>query len=329
MAKGSNQKLKLLYLSKIFQELTDEEHGITLKEIVAELERYGIAAERKSLYNDVNELIDFGMDIVKEKSGRTCYYKLVSRTFELPELKLLVDSVQASKFITEKKTQELIKKIENCASCREANMLQRQVYILGRVKTTNENIYYNVDLIHTAISENRKIRFQYFQWDINKQKILRKEGEFYCISPWALTWDDENYYMIGFDGEANKIKHYRVDKMLNMELTKDKRQGRELFESFNVADYAKKVFGMFDGDVETVKLKVVNEMAGVIIDRFGKDVSLRPIDDTHFTVNVDVAISEQFFGWVISLGDGVEIVTPERVVDRMRDVARRIGERYL
>jgi predicted DNA-binding transcriptional regulator YafY len=328
MAKGVNQKLKLLYLMKIFLEKTDEFHCITMSEIIAELDAYGVSAERKSIYDDIDTLCRYGLDIVGEKKDKKYMYHVVSRQFELAELKLLVDSVQAAKFITAKKSNELIKKIEGLASNHEAKQLQRQVYVQERIKTNNENIFYNVDVIHSAIAENVKITFQYFQWNVKKEMELRHDGAFYCISPWALSWDDENYYLVGYDSDAAMIKHYRVDKMLKIDVTDQPREGRAHFEKFDMAVYAKKVFGMFDGEEQRVKLELENQFAGVIIDRFGTSVTMIKSDENHFTVNVDVAVSRQFLAWVMALGDGVKILSPESVVEQMKQEIRSLNRRY-
>lgn len=192
----------------------------------------------------------------------------------------------------------------------------------------NESIYYTVDTIHNAISENRKIRFQYFQWNVKKEMELRHDGAYYHISPWGLSWDAENYYLIGYDSKAGKIKHYRVDKMLRLQMSDEKREGKEHFKKLDMADYAKKSFGMFGGREEKVKLLVENTLAGVIIDRFGKDIMLIPSDEEHFTVNVDVHVSTQFFGWIISLGERVKILGPEEVVAQMKEEIQRLARQY-
>lgn len=328
MAKSSNQKLKILYLMKIFLEKTDDTHGITMSEIISSLEAYGVTAERKSIYDDIEILNQYGMDINGEKINKTFEYRVGKRQFELPELKLLIDSVQAAKFITTKKSRNLIKKIESLASKYEASKLQRQVFVAERVKTMNESIYYNVDLIHEAIASNCKIEFQYFQWNVKKEMELRKNGSYYEVSPWALSWDDENYYMIAYDSNEAKIKHFRVDKMLHISIKECKRDGKEFFGQFDMGLYAKKTFGMFGGKEQTVKLECVNEMAGVIIDRFGKEVSLIRSDDKHFTVNVNVAVSMQFIAWVVALGEGVKIVAPESVVEQMKNEVDRLKRQY-
>ena len=206
--------------------------------------------------------------------------------------------------------------------------MQRQVYVSGRIKAMNESIYYTVDAIHNAISENKKIRFQYFQWNVKKEPQLRHGGAWYHISPWGLSWDDENYYLVGFDSEAGLIKHFRVDKMLRIALSNETREGREHFKKLDMADYARKSFGMFGGEEETVKLQVSNGLAGVIIDRFGKDVMMIPADEDHFNVSVDVRVSRQFLGWVFSLGESVRILGPEAVVDQMKAETQRLIGQY-
>lgn len=323
-----NQKLKIMYLMKILLDNTDETHSITLQQIIEKLEGYDVSCERKSVYSDIEQLRQYGLDIYGEQRNRTYYYKVVNRQFELAELKLLVDSVQSAKFITAKKSNELIKKIEGLASRHEAMQLQRQVYVSGRVKTMNEGILINVDTIHQAINSNTKIRFQYYKWTPDKKMELRRDGKVYEVSPWALSWDDENYYMVAYDSEADMIKHYRVDKMLHIDLSESMREGKERFKSFDMAEYAKKMFGMFDGDEEMVKLICENSFAGVMIDRFGKDVRMLKVDDEHFSVHVKVAVSRHFLGWIIALGKGVTIVGPDKVVEQMKDELRRLVEQY-
>lgn len=328
MAKSSNQKLKLVYLMKILLEKTDETHSITMSEIIDALQAYGIGAERKSLYDDLETLRVYGMDIIGTQEDRKYYYHVGNRQFELAELKLLVDSVQSAKFITEGKSNELIKKIEGLASQYEASQLHRQVFVNGRVKTMNESIYYNVDRIHTAIAENSRIRFRYFQWNVDKEMELRHNGAVYEVSPWALSWDDENYYLIAYDGIRGIIKHFRVDKMLNIESSGEQREGKQMFKSFNMAAYARKTFGMYGGVEEWVRIKCDNSLAGVMIDRFGKDISMTRLNEKQFVATVDVAVSRQFMAWVIGLGDGAEIIGPESVVDEMRKEIKRLAGQY-
>lgn len=329
MAKSSNQKLKLIYLIDKFLKDTDEEHGITVPEMIEYLEKLDIKAERKSLYDDIEVLRNYGLDIVMEKVDRKAYYKLVSREFELAELKLLVDAVQSSKFITANKTHELIKKLEALTSRHQAVELQRQVHVINRVKNPNEKIYLMVDKLHEAIHKQVQVEFQYASWNLKKELEPRHDGKIYQVSPWALTWDDENYYLIGYDEEDKKIKHFRVDKLIRLNITGRERHGKAFFDKFDVAAYSKKTFGMYGGREQSVKLKVHNDMVGVMIDRFGSDIMVIPdMDGQHFSINVDVAISNQFIGWLAGLGTGVEVVAPQEVRDKIKESLKNIISIY-
>lgn len=328
MPKGTNNKLKLYRLAQIMMEETDEEHFIMMPDILAALSKYGVSADRKTIYTDLKDLEKLGIEVEGEPIGNRYHYHVVSREFELPELKLLVDAIQSSKFITASKSNALIKKLEKLVSKYDAMKLQRQVFVSGRIKTMNESIYYTVDAIHNAISENKKIKFQYFQWNVKKEMELRHNGAYYTISPWGLSWNDENYYLIAYDSEAECIKHFRVDKMLHIQMTDEVREGKEHFQKLDMADYAKKSFGMFGGKEQQVRLLVENSLAGVMIDRFGKDIMMIPFDKGHFTVNVNVHVSRPFFGWIISLGESVKIIGPDEVVDEMRASIRKLNNQY-
>lgn len=319
MSRGTNQKFKFTYLMKIMQEKTDDEHSLTMPQIMEELEKYDVTAERKSIYADFQDMTDkFGVEIIKEQIGRETYYHVGAREFELAEVKLLIDAIQSSKFITQTKSRELITKIKSFVSEHQAKQLQRQVYINDRVKTMNESVYYNVDDIHTAINQDKKIRFKYYKWDINKKLVPRHNGDWFVVSPWALTWDDENYYLVAFDDLDHRIKHYRVDKMMRISIEKEKRDGKEAFKNFDMAEYSKATFGMYQGQKTKVKIRLANYMCGVFIDRFGKDITFRPVDNEHSELHVDVNVSPQFFGWIFSLGKGVKVVGPEEVVEELR-----------
>lgn len=311
MSRNPMQKQKLLYLRKILLEKTDENHGLTSSELLAELALYGITAERKSLYDDLQVLEKFGMDICKSKSSTVKYY-VASREFELPELKLLVDAIQSSKFITEKKSISLIHKLEGLASVHDGKELQRQVFVANRAKTMNERIYYSVDKIQNAIALNRK--------------KIRNGG--YTASPWALCWDDENYYLIAYDTCADSIKHYRVDKMDDIEVLDDERDGGKTFEKFDPADYSKGVFSMFGGEKATVKLSVDNDCIGVIVDRFGRDIFVTKESDTTFGVSVDIMTSKQFYAWVFGLGGKVRIISPQNVVDEFKKQLENVNDSF-
>ena len=334
MPKSPNQKMKPLLLQRILLERTDEDHGLTVPELIALLEEEGVAAERKSVYSDLQTLADFGLDIVKRKeSGKVVYY-VGARTFELPELKLLVDAVQSSRFITHKKSNQLIQKVEGFASRYQAQQLQRQVFVANRVQTMNESIYINVDKIYEAIAANRCITYRYLDWAFRDgaaggyEKQFRRQGKTYRVSPWSLCWADERYYMIGFDSEAGLIKHYRVDKMLGIALTDEPRDGQEHFEHFDMAVYTRQVFGMFGGNEQTVTLRFENRLLGVVLDRFGEDVPIRREDADTFQVRVRVAVSPQFLSWVFSFGGGARIVSPAAVADTMREQLASVMKQY-
>lgn len=327
MAKSSNQKLKLLYLVKFLMQHSDEEHPVSTAQIIEELARNGIAAERKSIYADIEALRLFGVDIIQVK-GKNGGYCIGERDFELPELKLLVDSVQSSKFITQDKTCKLIKKIENLASVYDGQLLQRQVYVSNRVKSMNESIYYTVDVISDAITQNKKIRYQYFEYTVEKERRFRHDGAFYEASPFALIWDDENYYMLAWDSDAEKMKHYRVDKMYKVSLTDSEREGNEDFEKVDMSAYTKSVFGMFGGKEQKVKLRFSNHLVGAVLDRFGRGTIVIKDGNKHFTVTVSVVVSPQFLAWVFGFGDDAEIVSPEEVRNEMKKQADIIIKKY-
>lgn len=327
MPKSSNQKLKLLYLMKILLEKTDENHMLTVPQMIDELSFFGVSAERKSIYDDLELLALYGLEITTEKHKVTSYY-ISKRTFEIAELKLLVDSVQASKFITHRKSNELIKKLESLASHYDAQLLQRQVYVASRIKTMNESIYFNVDKIHNGIGQNRKISFKYFEYSITKERKFKRGGEKYLISPLALTWDNENYYMLGYDGEAKIIKHYRVDKMTDIEINEETRLGLDEFARFDMAAYSKKVFSMFGGNEEHLRLEFSKELIGVVIDRFGKDITLISNSESTFTINVKVLISDQFYGWICGLGKNVKIIFPVEAAEGFKAHVKGILDSY-
>ena len=320
MSRSSRQKEKLLYLQKIMLEKTDENHALTINEIRDLLAGYDIHTERKALYDDLRVLETYGLDICRTR-GRDTRYFVGSRDFEIPELKLLVDAIQSSKFITHSKSLKLISKLERLVSENDGKQLQREVYVTNRVKTLNEQIYYNVDEIHSAISENKKITFRYMKWAVDfggRQKIIRVErhpGKEYLVSPFALCWDDENYYLIAYDGAEDKLKHFRVDKMEKIKIQSEKRDGMDRFEKFNLAHYAKSVFSMFGGEECGVKLSVDNDLIGVIVDRFGSDIYIVRESDTSFIVNIRVVLSPQFYAWLFGLGLKARVLSPKKAVD--------------
>jgi len=318
MARSSGQKLKLLYIIKILEENTDENHVMSTAELIERLEAQGIHSERKSIYDDIEKLCDFGYDIITVHSRLGGGYYMASREFELPELKLLVDAVQSSRFITVKKSRELIKKLEAKAGKHDAGKLQRQVYVAGRIKTENESIYYNIDNIHRAIQENKQISFTYMDWNMQKKMVPRANGE-KKVSPWALIWREENYYLVAFDAKDKIIKHYRVDKMGKVQLLKEPRDGVEQFDDLDITAYTNQTFGMYGGTEEIVTLQLPKCLVGVVLDRFGKEVDIRSVNKDTFRVRARVAVSGQFFGWLTGIGKDAEIVAPVTVKEQYRD----------
>lgn len=274
MAKSQNQKLKLIYLARLMQEKTDDEHGLSMSEIISELRLCGVKAERKSIYDDFEALRSIGMDIEKNIIGNRTEY-----------------------------------------------------YLAGR--ELNESIYYTVDDIHNAINRDKQISFKYFKWNADGEKELRRGGKTYQVSPWALTWDDENYYLVAFDAEAGMIKHYRVDKMMKMTVLKERREGAQHFKDFDMALYSKKMFGMYNGRDEFVTLRCKNQMADPIINRFGQDVLLRKVSgEDSFDVTVKVALSPVFLTWVMNFGGDIKILSPDHVAKEQVELAKKIIAAY-
>ena len=324
----AEQRLKLLYLLRIFLHETDEEHGLTLQEIQERLEGYGIPADRKTLYTDFDALERFGYEVLREKDGHTTRYRIPQREFELSELKLLTDAVQSARFITAGKSDVLIKKLESLVSVHDAKKLNRQVYTTGRVKSMNESIYYSVDAIHEAINGDRMIRFQYFNWTPDKKMELRHGGSFYEISPLALVWDDEYYYMIGYDAAAEMIKHYRVDKMLKLSVTDEPRKGTDVLSGTDLRKYSNSLFRMNGGTEARVSIRCENDAAGIIIDQFGLGVQMLRADPEHFEASMDVLVSRQFFAWLFALGEKAVLISPPEVVSEYKEYVKKAADLY-
>ncbi len=325
MPKHSNQKLKILYLAKIFTENTDENHPMTMSEIIAALDSYGISAERKSLYDDFENLNLFGLDICRT-DGKIPGYFNASGSFEIAELKLLIDAVESARFITPKKTAQLIAKIEQLTSRHNAHKLNTQVYASNRVKTGNEQIFYNVDKIHESISTNRQITFRYFDYSIDKQKKYRKSGAFYTESPLSLMWDDENYYLVTYNSRHNALVHYRVDRMENIAISDCQRNMPE--GGFDPAQYSRKMFSMYSGEEEFVTIRFDNSLINVVLDRFGTDTTLHKENENSFTIKAKISVSQQFFGWIASLGGRAIIMAPASVKKDFYDTMKKVTENH-
>ena len=327
MPKSEKQKQKLLYILKMLQEKSDESHPIKTETIVEMLNREGIHAERKSIYNDMDTLRDFGYDIVLTK-GKNGGYFLAYRDFDVAELKVLVDAVQASRFITTKKSKELIGKITTLAGEHEAKNLKREVFVMNRIKSENEAIYYNVDEIFEAIENNKQITYKYLEYSINKEAIPRRNGKVYKVNPLALAWNEEKYYLIAYDEEADLVKNYRVDKMKDVVVLPVARIMNDKSKNFDVADYCNRAFGMYSGEDETLTVRFPNRLIGVVIDRFGKEISTHTVDENHFTARLKVSVSPQLFGWLTGLGPEVQIVSPNYVVTEYVDYMKNIMKQY-
>lgn len=327
MPRSFNQKLKILYLMKFLQEKTDREHPVSVKDIIQTMEAYGISVERKTVYDDIETLRTFGMKIGSRR-GKPAGFYLEERTFELPELKFLMDAVQSSKFITEKQSAALVRKLEDLASVHEAKKLKSQVFLMPGIKTLNEEIYTNIETIYDAISANRQISFRYYQWTLSRELKPKRGGERYRVSPGKLLWNNDNYYLMGLDESSGIVKHYRVDKMMDVAVEEEKRSGESVFRDFDMGRFSAETFGMFDGKEMILKIRFSNELVGVVLDRFGKKAVLQRSDDTHFFLQTHIRVSGQFFGWLTGLGSGAEIVSPEKVRKEYKSFLTKILKTY-
>ena len=325
MPKTANQKGKLLYVMEALLHESDENHPLSMEDLLRYLEEKGIRAERKSIYSDIETLQAFGLDVHGTR-GRTAGYYVGERDFELPEIKLLIDSVQSSKFITERKTMQLIRKLAGLMSVHEAALMKRQMYVKNRIKSMNESIYYNVDALHQAIAADKQIEFRYSSYTITKEKKFRRGGRPYRVSPLALSWAEENYYLIAYEAETDKIKHFRVDKMDSIRIVDQFREGKKLLRDMDMGEYTRKNFSMFGGTEEVVTLRFSNRMIGVVIDTFGKDVAITAVDEEHFLIRAAVAVSPQFFGWLFGLDGEAAIVAPEPVKQRFQEQLARVRQ---
>lgn len=323
MAKGANQKKKLFCILELLERESDEEHPVSTERIIEVLAANDISAERKSIYDDIQALQELSYDVIS--CGRKGYY-LGAREFELAELKLLVDAVQSSKFLSEKKSNELIKKLERFCSRHAARKLQRQVHVIDRVKTMNDKILYSVDSIHEAIAENRMISFRYMKWNGKKELVPRHDGKRYLVSPYMLMWEEENYYLVAYDEVVKDRRYYRVDKMADITIEDTPRtHGEEFSES--AAHLSKKSFGMYEGAEERVRLSFGEPLLGVVLDRFGTDIILLEKGEGQYEAAVDVQVSQQFFGWICGVS-GVKIVEPKSVAEQYKEHLKKQTTMY-
>lgn len=315
MAGSSQQKLKILYLMRILHEQSDEEHPMSAVDLLRELERYGISAERKSIYKDLDLLSDYGMDIVRTRSPKQGWF-LGKREFELPELRLLMDAVQSATFITPKKTKELLSKLNKQMSNHQAREMDRQVYIDSRIKCTNENIYYTIDTLHKAIAQNKKVLFYYYRREVGKGRTARNKGKPFEASPYAMVWVNDHYYLVSNLDKWDTLTHFRLDRMRKVEMLDEPRrcfeEVSEYRNNFDAADYVRKCFSMFSGETELVELRCINELLEEVIDRFGEDVKVCKDGPEHFRIRVQANVSIGLVSWVLQFGTGIEAIAPEK-----------------
>lgn len=320
MAKTEGQKLKLLYLKDYLCKNTDETHPVSAHTLLEHLEHLGIKAERKSLYSDLTSLSNYGLEIVYRRSPPEGYY-VKNRDFELSELKFLIDAVLSSRFLSPKHSAQLIRKLASLSSIHEAALLRREIVLAGRVKSESEEAFSAVDQIHEAIARNRRIRFRYFDWGMDLQKHFRPG--LYEASPYALLWDDENYYLVAHS-DKHGLTHYRVDKMEDISLTTEARRVTEETAAFDPGIYSKEMFGMYRGERLNLKLRFDASLAGVVVDRFGKDILMTPDGEGRFTMQTKVVLSPNFFAWLCRFAGRASIVHPPQAVEAFRDYCQKI-----
>ena len=325
MPKSDNQKLKIFYILDYLEAYSNEKNPVRASDLISMLDRqWGIRCDRKTVYSDIAALQQYGVDIVS-LPGKNGGYYIASRNFELPELKLLIDAVQSSRYLTEKKSRELIEKL--CSQCNEqdAKLMRRTVLVSGRVKSMNETIYYNVDAIQEAIAQNKQISFRYFDWDFGgKRKYREKE---YLASPYGLCQDHENCYLLAFSNRYG-ITSYRVDRMTDIQLTEEARIPCPELTGKALHDHANRLFQMYSGDALDVKMRFHRSLLNVVIDRFGKDTMLIPDGEDYFNFTVKVAISPMFLSWVIGFGAKAKILYPQSVVDACKELCMETMSQY-
>ena len=324
MPKSDNQKLKILYILDHLQKNSHEEHPVRANELIAMLNSHNISCDRKTVYSDIQALQDYGVDIISNP-GKNGGYFIGQRIFEPYELKLLIDAVQSSRYLTESKSRDLIAKL--CEQCNEqdAQLMKRTVLIAGRVKSMNESIYYNVDAIQDAIAQNRQITFRYFDWDMKGKRRYREKE--YFASPYGLCQDNENCYLLGFS-PRHGITSYRVDRMSDIRTTEEPRTPCPELSGKALVEHANRLFQMFAGDDVSVKLRFHKELLNVVIDRFGRDTMLIPDGDEHFNFTVKVAVSPMFLSWVIGFGSKAQILYPQSVVDQCKALCQEVMNQY-
>ena len=332
MAKSQNSKLKLLYLLDYLARESDQDHHVTVQDIQEHLSEKGIKVERKTIYDDIEALDLYGVDIITEKDRYRNTYFIGERDFQLAEIKLLIDIISSTKFISKDKSDELSEKLKGLTSIHEASRIKRELFVPERAKSSNEKIYYLIDDINTAINENKKIRFHYGDWTPKKKIEAKKGGAFYKVSPFTMVWDNQFYYLMAYDSRSAAMRTYRVDKIIyssrDFSILDEEREGFEEYEKIDMERYAVTRFGMFSGEECNVTFKCRNDKVGILIDRFGQGIVINKLDDEYVQAIATVGLSEQFFGWLVGLGDSIEVTSPDYVLDFIREQIRILQERY-
>ena len=324
----SSQKLKPLYLARILLERTDENNAMSTTDLVKALAVYDIPVERKSIYDDIDALRHYGLDI-ELKRGKNSGYYIASRDFELPELKLLVDAVQSSKLITGKKSSILIKKLSKLTNEAQAKQLNRQVHIQGRPKALNETVYYTIDSIHEAINNGKKISFKYFSYNMTKTRIYKNPDKVYIRTPVAMCWKDDNYYLVTFAPQfEDPYATYRVDRISDVEVL-DEKADKSNKKEFNLNEYIKQNFGMFTGEKVRAKIAFKESLVGVVLDHFGADIPLYKKDRNRFYINTEISATPVFFSWIFLFGNDAEILEPESLRESMRNMLKSGSKIYI
>ena len=312
-------KARMIVLAKMFYELTDEQHPMTGLEILDYLEMQGVPANEKTLRGDIVLLQNLGLNIVKIVSRPNLYY-WGNRQFEMSELKLLIDAVHSSRFITRKKSRELARKLCALSSKHQRKMLKRNTNAIGRIKPSDEGIYGTVDCINDAINRRKKIAFQYIEFSSELAPVLKNDGEIYQLSPYAMVWNDDNYYVVGWSEKHGNVSAFRMDRLENVKVLRDKAISRP--KGFRLDAYSKRIFDMFDGEPEMVTMECRNDLAKYIVERFGTKMKTEPATDDTFRVTAEVSLSPTFYAWVFQFGGGIRIIGPEKAVEEMKEMAK-------
>lgn len=320
MRQEKAHKIKLLKLWEILKRETDSEHRLSTRELLDKLASEGIECDRRTLYDDIKVLNEYGYEIMQDRSRANLYY-VEDRNFDIPELKILIDSVEASSFITKKKSRELISKIAALGGSHRAELLKKYSIEYNTKKHNNENIYYSVMAIGEAIDKKRKIRFQYYDTDVLKNKVLRKDGNYYIVNPCCMVYDNNNYYLVCYDDKHRQLSHYRIDRMLNAEVCTDKIDNYPNLKNSDIRNHINQLFGMYTGEKTKVKIRADNSLVDVVQDKFG-DVNSFKYDNDNFVFYADVQLSPMFYSWCFSLGSKIAIIEPASAVESYRERLR-------